>query len=62
MHIQSVLHPAGIESGIVGHLWWVMFWTCTVVWFAVAGAMLFAIYRGRRRRTEANESILFANV
>jgi cytochrome c oxidase subunit II len=62
MHIQSVLHPAGIESGIVSHLWWVMFWTCTVVWFAVAGAMLVAIRRGRTRSAPANESTLFRNV
>jgi cytochrome c oxidase subunit 2 len=62
MHIQSVLHPAGIESGIVTHLWWVMFWTCAVVWVAVAGAMLIAVRRGRTRRTEANEAKVFRNV
>ena len=47
-HIQSVLHPAGIQAARVGHLWWVMFWICTVVWFAVAIAALVAIARGRR--------------
>jgi cytochrome c oxidase subunit 2 len=62
MHIQSVLHPAGVEAGIVSHLWWVMFWTCTVVWVAVAGAMLLAIRRGRTRTAPGSERVLFRNV
>ena len=32
MHVQSILHPAGIEAARVSHLWWVMFWICAVVW------------------------------
>ena len=47
-HIQSIIHPAGIAAARVSHLWWVMFWVCTVVWFAVAIAALIAINRGRR--------------
>ena len=62
MHIQSVLHPAGIEALIVSRLWWVMFWTCTVVWCAVAIGMLLAIRRGRTRRTPGNEKALGRNV
>jgi cytochrome c oxidase subunit 2 len=62
MHIQSVLHPAGIEAALVSRLWWVMFWTCAVVWVAVAGAMLFAIRRGRTRVAPANERSVFRNV
>ena len=62
MHMQSVLHPAGVEAGIVSHLWWVMFWTCAVVWVAVAGAALAAVYRGRHRRGVANASTISANV
>jgi cytochrome c oxidase subunit 2 len=62
MHIQSVLHPAGVEAVRVSHLWWVMFWTCTVVWFGVATAMLLAVSRGRLRRGPGNESTLTRNV
>jgi cytochrome c oxidase subunit 2 len=62
MHIQSVLHPAGVEAGIVSHLWWVMFWTCAVVWVAVAGGMLLALRRGRARTAPGSERVLFRNV
>jgi len=47
-HIQSILHPAGIQAVHLSQLWWTMFWICTVVWFAVAIAALLAISRGRR--------------
>lgn len=47
-HIQSILHPAGIQALRISHLWWTLFWICTVVWFAVAIAALIAIGRGRR--------------
>jgi len=60
MHIQSVLHPAGVEAGIVSHLWWVMFWTCAVVWVAVAGGMLLALRRGRARTAPGSERVLFS--
>jgi len=62
MHIQSVLHPAGVQAAHIGHLWWLMFWTCTVVWFAVAGATLMAVRRGRTRRAPVSERVLGRNV
>jgi hypothetical protein len=53
-HIQSILHPAGIRPR-AQRLWWVMFWICTAVWFAVAIALSRpfarpAPPRGRRQR------------
>ena len=42
--IQSILHPAGVQAARLSHLWWVMFWICTVVWCAVA------LVRGDRDR------------
>jgi cytochrome c oxidase subunit 2 len=47
-HIQSILHPAGVQAARVGHLWWVMFWICAAVWCAVALVAVAAIARGRR--------------
>jgi cytochrome c oxidase subunit 2 len=47
-HLQSVIHPAGVEAARISVLWWTMFWICTVVWFAVAAAALIAIRRGHR--------------
>jgi len=35
-HIQSIIHPAGIEAARISHLWWVMFGICAFVWLAVA--------------------------
>jgi cytochrome c oxidase subunit II len=63
MHdIQSVLHPAGIEAARIGHLWWVMFTVCTIVWFAVAIATLVAMRRGRSRTEHAPDRVLSRNV
>ena len=46
-HLQSIIHPAGIQAERIGDLWWTMLWICTAVWFAVAAAALVAIRRGR---------------
>ena len=46
-HLQSVLHPAGIQAQRISELWWTMLVICTVVWIAVAAAALIAIRRGR---------------
>jgi len=54
-HIQSIIHPAGIEAARISHLWWVMFGICTLVWFAVATAALIAIGRGRRGASTATD-------
>jgi cytochrome c oxidase subunit II len=43
---QSALHPAGVEAANISHLWWLMFWTCTVVYVVVWGVLLIAL-RGR---------------
>jgi cytochrome c oxidase subunit 2 len=47
-HLQSIIHPAGIQAQRISDLWWTMFWICTVVWIAVAIAALLAIRRGRQ--------------
>src|SRR5687768_9130062 len=47
MHIQSIIHPAGIQAARISHLWWVMFWICAAVWVLVAVTAMIAIYRGR---------------
>jgi len=54
-HIQSIIHPAGIEAARISHLWWVMFGICTLVWFAVATAALIAIGRGHRGASTATD-------
>ena len=55
-HLQSIIHPAGIQAARVSHLWWVMFWICAVVWAAVAVAALVAIARGRRGSSTATDA------
>jgi cytochrome c oxidase subunit 2 len=45
--IQSALHPAGPGAAGISDLWWLMFWTCTVVYVVVMAALVVAI----RRRT-----------
>jgi cytochrome c oxidase subunit 2 len=62
MHIQSILHPAGIQAARVSHLWWVMFWICTLVWSAVALGTAIAIARGRRGISTASERQLGTSV
>ncbi len=47
-HLQSVIHPAGIQAALVSHLWWILFGICTFVWVAVAIAALIAMRRGHR--------------
>jgi len=54
-HIQSIIHPAGIEAARISHLWWVMFGICAFVWLAVAGATLIAIRRGRHAASAATD-------
>src|SRR6185312_16313856 len=54
-HIQSIIHPAGLQAARISHLWWVLFGICTVVWFAVAIASLIAISKGRRSASTATD-------
>lgn len=44
--LQSVLRPAGAQALTIDHLWWLIFWTTTVVFVAVSLATLLAIRRG----------------
>ncbi|HVL66493.1 MAG TPA: cytochrome c oxidase subunit II [Vicinamibacterales bacterium] len=50
--IQSALHPAGPQAAQLATLWWVMFWTCTVVYVVVLGFLIMALRRGRSRDLE----------
>jgi cytochrome c oxidase subunit 2 len=61
-HLQSIIHPAGIQASHVSHLWWVMFWVCAVVWCAVAVAAVAAIVRGRRGTSTATDPQLGRSV
>lgn len=61
-HVQSVIHPAGIEAARISQLWWVLFAICTLVWIAVAAAALTAISRGRRAASSATERQVSRNV
>ena len=54
-HIQSIIHPAGIEAARISHLWWTLFAICTVVWIAVATAALIGVSRGRRGASAATD-------
>jgi cytochrome c oxidase subunit 2 len=47
-HIQSALHPAGIQAARIGHLFWVLLAICVVVWVVVAVVAWAAIRRGRQ--------------
>jgi cytochrome c oxidase subunit 2 len=62
LHVQSVIHPAGIQAARVSHLWWVMFGICAVVWCLVAAAALGAIIRGRAGASRATERQLGRSV
>ncbi|HET7694815.1 MAG TPA: cytochrome c oxidase subunit II [Vicinamibacterales bacterium] len=62
-HLQSILHPAGIQAQRISELWWTMFWICTAVWFAVAIAASIAIVRGRRAAAaDTSQSTITRNV
>ena len=55
-HLQSIIHPAGIQASQINDLWWVMFWVCALVWGAVAVAAIVAIFRGRRGASSASDA------
>jgi cytochrome c oxidase subunit II len=42
---HSALHAHGIEAARIGHLWWLMFWVCSVVFVLVMVAVGFAVTR-----------------
>jgi cytochrome c oxidase subunit II len=62
-HLQSIIHPAGIQAQRISELWWTMFWICTAVWCAVSIAALIAIRRGRQARdADASQATITRNV
>jgi len=61
-HVQSVIHPAGIEAARASHLWWLIFGICAAVWIAVAMAALIAIRTGRRAASRATDRQLGTNI
>ena len=56
--LQSALHPAGPGAASINSLWWLMFWTCTIVYVLVMLAVLFAV----RRRAGTDERTLLRSV
>jgi cytochrome c oxidase subunit 2 len=61
-HLQSIIHPAGIQAARVSQLWWMLFWICTAVWLAVGIATTMAIARGRRGTSTAGDAVLGRSV
>ena len=61
-HLQSIIHPAGVQASQISQLWWLMFWVCAVVWSAVAVAAIVAIFRGRRGTSSASDAQLGRSV
>ena len=53
--IQSALHPAGPGAASIGQLWWLMFWTLTVVYIAVIGVLLIAVRRSSQGAPASSE-------
>jgi len=61
--IQSALQPAGVQAARIEQLWWLTFWVCAAVFFAVMTALVVAVARGRAARaTEIPDSTLTRNV
>src|SRR5436189_76595 len=50
---HSVLDSAGPQSAAIEWLWWVMFWTTTIVFVVVLTMLAFAVIRGREKTSEA---------
>jgi cytochrome c oxidase subunit II len=60
--IQSALHPAGPGAASISQLWWLMFWTCTVIYVLVMAALVVAVRRQRADRTAPDERTLLRSV
>jgi cytochrome c oxidase subunit II len=60
--IQSALHPAGPQAASIGHLWWLMFWTCTVVYVLVMFVLAVAVRRRRGAGPATSERRLTVSV
>jgi cytochrome c oxidase subunit 2 len=50
---QSVLDPAGPESGHIAHLWWLMLTVCTAVFLLVMVVLLLSIFHRREEENDA---------
>jgi cytochrome c oxidase subunit 2 len=53
---QSALNPAGPQSGSIGRMWWLMFYTCSAVFIIVGVIVLMAIFRKRQERKKAGDT------
>jgi cytochrome c oxidase subunit 2 len=60
--LQSALHPAGPGAASISDLWWLMFWTCTVVYVLVMGTLVLAVRRRRQGRAASPERTLLRAV
>ena len=47
--LHSMLDAAGIQTGRIEALWWVMFWVTLVVTVIAIGMLAWAVIRGRQR-------------
>lgn len=56
---QSVIDPAGPQSGRVNMLWWFFFWACSAIFIAVIGSMLYAVFRARTVHTDPGQDLRF---
>ena len=46
---QNALDPAGPEAQKIDNLWWLVFWIATAIFVVVEAALLFTVFRFRRR-------------
>jgi cytochrome c oxidase subunit II len=53
---QSVLAPAGVQASSIHALWVLILSVCTAVFIAVLAALLIAVVRGSRRRSEEHST------
>ncbi len=46
---QNALDPAGPAARSIDNLWWLVFWIATVIFVVVEAALIFVVFRFRRR-------------
>jgi cytochrome c oxidase subunit 2 len=52
---QNALDPAGPEARKIDNLWWLVFWIATAIFVVVEAALLFTVFRFRRRKGADHE-------